>query len=539
MIGLAFILGYLVRQVGLPPLIGFLAAGFILRGAWGVNYTDNIGHVADLGVTLMLFTIGLKLKPKDLAEAPVWLGASAHMLLVVGCFLPLLMLGGLMGIPLLEELTWGSGAIVAFALAFSSTVFAVVMFQAKGETNAAFAKVSIGILIMQDIFAVIFLTASKGEIPSLWAIPMVATLIAMRKPLGRLLERSGHGELLILSGLLLPLAAYEVFELVKLKGDLGALLLGVLLASSAKADELSKQLFSVKEFLLVTFFLSIGLRGDPTFDIVLVSVGLLALLPIKFLLFYGILTRLNLPARPAAFATFSLGNYSEFGLIVGALAVGKGWLPSDWLLVFALSLAMSYLIASPITMGAEKYFERFARFLHRFERESSKPPSVYLGEKRILIIGLGRMGSLTVKQIESMRPHCVIALDFDRSVVDRRREEGLTCIHGDGTDLEFWQRVDLDHIEAVLITMPNHLADVDTVRALRESGYRGFIGVSIAHDDEGHDLLEAGADTTYGVYGAASEAFSDIVLSRLSDAHLTETAIHRAIDRRLTNGEFD
>ena len=75
------------------------------------------------------------------------------------------MLGGLAGIPLLEDLTWGTGAIVAFALAFSSTVFAVVMFQAKGETNAAFAKVSIGILIMQDIFAVIFLTASKGEIP--------------------------------------------------------------------------------------------------------------------------------------------------------------------------------------------------------------------------------------------------------------------------------------------------------------------------------------------------------------------------------------
>ena len=85
MIGLAFVLGYVVRQFGLPPLIGFLA-GFILRGVWGVEYTDNIGHVADLGVTLMLFTIGLKLKPKDLAEAPVWLGASAHMLLVIGCF---------------------------------------------------------------------------------------------------------------------------------------------------------------------------------------------------------------------------------------------------------------------------------------------------------------------------------------------------------------------------------------------------------------------------------------------------------------------
>ena len=420
MIGLAFVLGYLVRQIGLPPLIGFLAAGFILRGIWGVTYTDNIGHVADLGVTLMLFTIGLKLKPKDLGEAPVWLGASVHMLLVIGCFLPILMLGGLAGIPLLKDLTVGTGAIVAFALAFSSTVFAVVMFQAKGETNAAFAKVSIGILIMQDIFAVIFLTASKGQIPSLWAIPVLATLIVLRKPLGRLLERSGHGELLILSGLLLPLAAYEVFELVNLKGDLGALLLGVLLAGSKKADELSKQLFSFKEFLLVTFFLSIGLRGDPTAEMILVACGLVLLLPLKFVLFYGILTRLNVSARPAAFTTLSLSNYSEFGLIVGVLAVNKGWLPEDWLLVFALALAISYLIASPATMGAEKLFERFARQFHRFERDSSRPPPVHLGEKRILIVGLGRMGYLTVKQIQQVRPLSVAAMDFDKEMVERR-----------------------------------------------------------------------------------------------------------------------
>ena len=118
-IGLAFVLGYLVRQIGLPPLVGFLAAGFLLRGVWDLEYTETLGHVADLGVTLMLFTIGLKLKPKDLAQAPVWLGSTLHLVLSIGFFLPLLLAGGAIGIPLLDTLDLASGAVVAFALAFS------------------------------------------------------------------------------------------------------------------------------------------------------------------------------------------------------------------------------------------------------------------------------------------------------------------------------------------------------------------------------------------------------------------------------------
>ena len=425
MIGLAFVLGYIVRQFGLPPLVGFLAAGFVLRAVWEVELTDGISHVADLGVTLMLFTIGLKLKAKDLAETPVWLGSIIHMLASMAIFYPVLLAGQQAALPMLVDLTWGSAAIVAFALSFSSTVFAVVMFQTKGESNADYAKTTIGILIMQDIFAVVFLSVSKGIIPSIWAIPVVLGLVLLRKPMQLLLSRSGHGELLILSGLLLPLATYELFEIVQLKGDLGALFVGVLLAGSKKADELSKLLFSFKEFLLVTFFLSIGLRGDPTWAMFGVALALTCILPLKLALFYLILTRLNMMARPASFASLSLSNYSEFGLIVGALAASKGFISADWLLVFALALSMSYIITGPACMSAERIFERFAAWLHRLERESSRPPAVHLGDRKFIIVGMGRMGAATIKNIELLRPHGVIGLDFDSDTVQQRRDQGL------------------------------------------------------------------------------------------------------------------
>ena len=107
--------------------------------------------------------------------------------------------------------------------------------------------------------------------------------------------------------LLLPLAGYHIFEMVQLKGaTLGALFLGVLLAGSSKSDELSKLLFGFKELLLVTFFLSIGLRGDPTVDILIVTGILIVVLPVKTGLFYVLLTRLGMAARPATFTTLGL-----------------------------------------------------------------------------------------------------------------------------------------------------------------------------------------------------------------------------------------
>ena len=516
-VSLAFVLGYAVRQIGVPPLVGFLAAGFLLRSIWGMKLTTGLEEIADLGVTLMLFTIGLKLRAKDLAETPVWLGSTLHMLASVAIMIPILMGAGSLGLPLVEDLDWVGASIVAFALAFSSTVFAVVMFQTKGETQADYAKTTIGILIMQDIFAVVFLSISKSIVPSWLAIPAVLGLVIMRKPINFLLQRSGHGELLILVGLLLPLAVYELFELVQLKGDLGALFVGVLLAGSKKADELSKLLFSFKELLLVTFFVSIGLSGDPSLDVLFIAVGLVVILPIKLGLFYHLLSRLDIMARPAIFTSLSLSNYSEFGLIVGASAASKGWIDSDWLLVLALALSISYVVDGPACMSSEKIYNRFSSWLHRFERESAFSTPVNFEGRSIVIVGMGRMGSSTCDQIEKLHPNSVVGLDFDTDAIKLRSEQGHHCLEGDGTDMEFWQRANLSLVRAILITMPNQIADRNVVKAIRKAGYSGFVGVTTAHKDENPPLIEAGADATYSIYEGAADAFSELVYKKVSN----------------------
>ena len=218
--------GMLARAIGLPALMGYLAAGFVLYEA-GATPGPLLQELADTGVTLLLFSIGLKLRPADLLEAKVWGTTTAHMVVTVGFFTPLLLLGTRMmpGVTMPMD----DALLVAFALSFSSTVFAIQVMQARGEMSSRHASLSIGILLMQDIAAVVYIASSTGKVPDPTAL-FLLLLIPARPLIIRLLNVTGHDELLTLFGLALAIGGADVFELVNVKGDLGALILGAMLA---------------------------------------------------------------------------------------------------------------------------------------------------------------------------------------------------------------------------------------------------------------------------------------------------------------------
>jgi predicted Kef-type K+ transport protein len=477
--------------------VGFLAAGFVLRAVLGYEMNDEIGTIADLGVTLMLFTIGLKLKIKDLLKPPVWAGATTHLLGTVLVFMPLLLLGGSAGLPYLNDLSLGSAATVAFALAFSSTVFAVVMFQRAGSNDASHAKLAIGVLIMQDIFAVAYLTISKGVMPTWLALPLLLGLWPLRLLLLRLLHRAGHGELLLMLGLLIPLGIAAAFEGVKLKGDLGALIIGMLLASSPKASELSKLLFSFKELFLVMFFISIGLRGDPTWGIIAISGLAMLALPLKTIGFYLVFSLFRVRSRQSLFATLSLSNYSEFGLIVGALAASTGIITDEWLLIFAIALSLSYVLAAPLTQRSPHIYDRWNNWFHRFEsgKRLSDDLPIPVDGVHYIVIGMNHLGHAVARALRENHDNhdCVRGVDFV--------SDDPTVIQGNATDSELWDRIDHSAITAIFLTIPGSEDDQRQaiIRQLRSHGYQGRIIASTEHDDEIPLLLEIGANVAHAV----------------------------------------
>ena len=169
LISFAFFFGIALSRVGLPPMVGFLVAGFAYN-FMGFQAPDSLQAVADLGVTLLLFSIGLKLKIEDLATAEVWGTSVIHLICSTAFFTGTILVGQQLFDTAILDLSLFAIVVIAFGLSFSSTVYAVKVLEDKGDMSALYGKVAIGILVMQDIFAVIFLAVSEGKYPSLWAL---------------------------------------------------------------------------------------------------------------------------------------------------------------------------------------------------------------------------------------------------------------------------------------------------------------------------------------------------------------------------------
>ncbi|MDH3506970.1 MAG: cation:proton antiporter, partial [Gammaproteobacteria bacterium] len=316
-ISLAFLLGFLAQLVRLPPLVGFLAAGFLLN-TQGVTSDALLQKLADLGITLLLFTIGLKLNLRTLARPQVWAVAGIHMSIIVGIFGLAIYAFALTGASLFSGLDLQTSLLVAFALSFSSTVYVVKVLEERGEMTSLHGRIAVGILLMQDIAAVAFLAISTGTLPSVWALSLFL-LIPLKPLLHQVLQRIGHGELLVLYGFLLAVGGAEIFELVGMKGDLGALLFGILIANHAKAEEMAKAMLSLKDLFLLGFFLSVGLSGQPSLELFFIALIITPFALLKSALFFATLTHFRLRARTSLLAAVNLTNYSEFGLIVAAI----------------------------------------------------------------------------------------------------------------------------------------------------------------------------------------------------------------------------
>lgn len=505
----AFICGLLARLVGLPPLIGFLAAGFIMRAS-GVESMAGLQALGDFGVTLLLFTIGLKLKVKDLVKSEVWAGTSLHMAGTV-LFFALFLLGGkLLGLPILSELTLTMCVLAGFALSFSSTVFAVKSLEDKAALLALHGAIAIGMLIMQDIIAVVFLAVSTGKLPTLWAFTLIL-LVPLRYVIGRILERIGHGELLILFGFFLSLGIYGWFDAVGVKGDLGAIILGMMLASHAKAGELSKTLFGFKDVFLVAFFLSIGLAADLTLDAVGIALLLMVPLFFKVFLYAFTLIRFHLRPRSAILTSLALANYSEFGLIVGGIAVANGWLGDEWMVIIAVAVAVSFVIASPLNNKASVIADRVQLLLKRFETERfhvAEQP-IDISGVSVVIFGLGDVGRGAYDYYKDHTDMNVCGFDSCPEVVAQNVEAGRRVYHGDATDMNLIHRVEnREEVRLVLLAMADHRANVSVARAIGAHRSNVKVSATARHADEEAELRELGVDAVYNFHTGAGAGFA-------------------------------
>ena len=513
-ITIAFTLGYMAQLVGLPPLVGFLATGFLLQ-AFGIASGEVLDKLANLGITLLLFSVGLKLDLKTLWKPEIWAVTTTHMVLSVAFFISVIL--GLASVGLLTgmgvDIT--TAALIAFALSFSSTVFGVKTLEGSGATGTLHGRIAIGVLIFQDIAAVAFIAASAGKLPSLWAVS-VLLLLVLRPWINGLLSRLGHGELLVLFGFVIALGGAEWFELVGLKGDLGALTLGILLGAHPRSSELANTILRFKDLFLVGFFLSVGMAGRPGIETISFALLMLPLLLVKSTMFFVFFTRFRLRARTSLLASLNLGNYSEFGLIVVALSVTNGWLDAQWLTAVALSLALSFVRASALNASPNLLYLRYRQVLPTWPRPEPLPddPRLDLGTASIAVIGMGRVGKATYDALREQYGEQLVGIDSDPVKVASLQEAGRNVLLGDLTDADSGDEITKMHtLRLVLLALPSLTVSKAVLEQLRFAGFEGHIAATARYPDDIEALREAGAATVYNIYTEAGTGFATLVMA--------------------------
>lgn len=506
-----FACGFLARLARLPTLIGYLAAGFILHTP-GIEFLPVVDTLADLGVTILLFTIGLKLDLNMLFRREVLATTVTNLLAIIGLTTGFLGLLATIGVRMLAGEGWEVLMLLGFALSFSSTVFVVQVLDDRSDSHSLYGRIAIGILVLQDVVAVAFLTAIKGEPPSPWALALLL-LLPGTWVVRRLWNRLGHGELQTLFGITMALVpGYWLFEAVGIKGDFGAMVVGVLLASHPRASELSHTLFGLRELLLVGFFVSIGLHVTPTAETVLLGLLLVVLLPIEGALFTLVLAWFGLLKRTSILAGLALANFSEFGLIVIATGVDADLLGEDWLVVVSVAVATSFIVSTLINRRGTGLVTRLSMFVPspRGERAHPDDAPIDLADAQALVLGVGRVGRAVRDRLVEEYGLSVVGVENDPRKVEALRRQEVRVIEADATEADFWDRcVNVDRVEILVLAMPFHGSNLVALRELSHRDFEGTVAVVAQYDDERDELVDMGADVAFHLYEGTGVGLAD------------------------------
>ena len=461
----------LAKRMGLGSVLGYLIAGALI-GPWGlrlVDDTESTHNLAELGVVLMLFVIGLELDPRRfLAMRGVVFGGGAIQLAVSGLVL---------GVALyFAGLTWQGALIGGLSLALSSTAIAMQQLTERNELDTPTGRSSFGILLFQDIAAIplIALVPFVGHVEksneSMWthlglAVAAVGGVVVigryLTRPILRLIAKSELREVFTAFTLLLVIGIAELMSLAGVSMALGAFLAGVLLASSEFRHALEGDIEPFKGLLLGLFFISVGmtidfgLLGSHPAQVAMLLAGFLLL---KIMSLWGVAQMIDMCRERWLFA-FILSQGGEFAFVVFQTAREARIFSPEWEALLTITVALSMATTPLLLLAHDKFLGQRAKA----ERE----PDAITDEGEVIIAGFGRFGQIVGRLLlaNGIRP---VVLDHDPDQVESLRKFGFTVFYGDATRLDLLEAAGARRARLLVNAIDDveaSLALVDRVRA--------------------------------------------------------------------------
>lgn len=528
------VVGILAVRLKQPLIVAFILVG-ILVGPSAldmISAEQQIALLAEVGVTVLLFVVGLKLDMhlvRHLGLVALATGLGQLTFTIVLGF----------GLGLVLGFDWVKATYIAVALTFSSTIIIVKLLSDKREIDSLHGRIAMGFLIVQDIAVVLAmmvvgsLSASQGvdagatgllvlSIVGKLAAALLLVALAMRYVLPSLVHLLARSpELMLIFAIAWGTSAAALGDMVGFSKEVGAFLAGFSLASTSYREAMSARLTSVRDFLLVFFFVHLGSQlqfdtlGSELLPAVIFSLFVLIGNPLVVMAIMGYM---GYRRRTGFLAGLTVAQISEFSIIFIAMGVSLGHVEESALGLITLVGIVTITLSTYMILYSYRLYDWLGRWLGVFERRhpyrESDQVAVAKGRPAVLVFGLGRYGGRLVTKLHEAGVD-VLAMDFDPEAVRQYQRQGVPAAYGDIESREFLEHLDLDQVRWVISTVPEMSASRGLAEVLRERGFQGQLAVTVHHERDGQQLEAGGLGIVLRPYQDAADYAAGRILTSL------------------------
>ena len=458
MLGAALLFVTIFRRLGLGATLGYIVAGaFIGPHLLGlVGRAEMIMQVTEIGIALLLFIVGLELRPSRLWRLRHEIfGLGLLQVVLCGAALALLVFWTI-------GFTAAAAVVIGLPLALSSTAQVLPMLRSTGELNSPYGERAFSILLFQDLSLIplITITAALSRAPdpnapagfqlALYTVLAVVGLVLagrfLLNPLFRLIGRFGERELFVVAGLFAVIASAAIMHTLHLSVALGAFVAGVMLAESPYRHELESDVEPFRSVLLGLFFMSVGMLLDLSIiaDRPL-QIGALAIavIAIKAAILFALARAFGMPSGRAITIALLLSQAGEFGFVLFAQASTAQLITPAAASFFGAVVTLS-MAATPFLMRLIEYLQR-----RRPDDSADLEGPEFSPETNAIVVGYGRFGQ-TVAQMLMAKRIPVTIVDMDAEQIEVSGEFGTKVYYGDGTRLDLLRTAGAEEAEAIL-----------------------------------------------------------------------------------------
>lgn len=477
LLGGAVIAAPIFRKLGLGTVLGYLAAGVVIGPVLHlIGGSGEILAVAELGVVLLLFIIGLELKPSRLwhMRRDIF-GLGTSQVVLTGLLLTALVYAA-------GLLDWRGALVAGFGLALSSTAFALQLLEDYGDMNSRYGQRSFSILLFQDLaivplLAMVTVLSSQGgeaqQSPLIEVGIAIGAVIGMilagrylLTPMFQIIARTGAREVMIAAALFVVLGSAYLMQVAGLSMAMGAFLAGVMLAESSYRHELEADIEPFRGLLLALFFIAVGLSMELQVivdNLVLIAIAVPVLMAVKALVIYAICRVSGSSRNDAIRIGMLLPQGGEFGFVLFTTAAAAGLFSSaqSSLLISIVTLSMAL---TPLTaLLGQRLLARQAVDKEHMDEDFEGAGS------DVLMVGFSRFGQIAA-QILLASGRDVTILDDSPDRVRQAATFGFRIYFGDGTRLDMLRAAGIE--KAKIVAVCTHRKDItDKIVDLIRSEY--------------------------------------------------------------------